>query len=314
VAPEPAYVLFSAQVRAVTRLSPSFVRITFTGDELDCFADNGDDQRIKLVLPGPSGQQLAPPDPSDGSEASGDWYAHWLSLPDEQRNPMRTYTVRQVRPSRRELDVDFVLHADGGPASRWAESAVAGDPVQLVGPNARHPGSTRACGWNPPPEESALLIVGDETALPAVASILEGLPSTARGLALIEVPGPDDRQQLSAPAGIRIEWVVRADASYGVRLSAAVRQVAGPLLSRKIEPTTALPTTVAPVPEAELDDAEDLWDVPEPSELPAAPALYAWLAGEAGCITDLRRHLVKDLGFDRRAVAFMGYWRQGVAG
>ena len=307
MATEAAHILFRVQVRSVTRLTPSFLRITFTGEELRWFADNGDDQRIKVVLPGPDGALLQPP------PAEENWYTHWLGLPEDRRNPMRTYTVRAARPEQQEVDVDFVLHGDGGPASRWAGSAVAGDAVQLVGPNRRHPGSTRAVGWNPPPEESTLLIAGDETALPAVASILEGLPPTARGTVLIEVPEPDDVLELPGPTGVTVEWITRDGDEHGVRLSAAVRRVAGRLLP------PALPAPVTGRHESAQDDLpesaeEDLWDVPEPADRPIAAPVYAWLAGEAGCIAGLRRHLVRDLGLDRRAVAFMGYWRHGTAG
>jgi len=308
---DPAYLLFHVEVRAVTRLTPSFVRITFTGPELDRFADNGDDQRINLVLPGPDGGPLVPPTPSAGVEDTDDaadgWYAHWLALPDDQRNPLRTYTVRQVRTERREVDVDFVLHGDGGPASRWAGSVAVGDRAQLVGPNLRHPGPTRATGWNPPPGAPTLLIVGDETAVPAVASILEGLPAGARGRVLIEVPEPDDVLPLTAPDGVQIEWVTRSGIGHGVLLSKAVRDIAGVMLAG------GLPDSPARTDEALDDIPDELWDVPEPDDQPASAPVYAWLAGEAGCIAGLRRHLVKDLGLDRRSVAFMGYWREGVA-
>jgi NADPH-dependent ferric siderophore reductase len=311
MAADPAHILFRVRVRAVTRLTPSFLRITFTGADLDRFADNGDDQRIKVVLPGPGGELLEPPPATDGND-NDHWYTHWLTLPEERRNPMRTYTVRQVRAEQREVDVDFVLHGDGGPASRWAGSATIGDPVQLVGPNRRHAGSTRAVGWNPPPEEARLLIVGDETALPAVASILEGLPASARGSVLIEVPDPDDVVTLTAPAGINVEWLTRDGHGHGhghgELLSTAVRRVAGELLASVPVVTESFS------PEINFTDESDLWDVPEPADLPAVLPVYAWLAGEAGCIAGLRRHLVKDLGLDRRAVAFMGYWRHGVAG
>ena len=90
---------FATEVRAVRRLSPHFVRVTFTGDDLDRFADNGADQRIKLIpaLPG-AGLAHVPTGPD------------WRALPAEQRNPIRTYTVRAVRPDLREVDVDMVLH------------------------------------------------------------------------------------------------------------------------------------------------------------------------------------------------------------
>jgi NADPH-dependent ferric siderophore reductase len=108
-----AWRFFEAEVRAVRVLSPHFVRVTFTGAELDPVADNGFDQRIKLVLPlDEGGFEYLPTHP--------DWYAAWRSLPDHRRNPVRTYTVRAVRPQLREVDLDMMLHGATGPASRWA--------------------------------------------------------------------------------------------------------------------------------------------------------------------------------------------------
>jgi NADPH-dependent ferric siderophore reductase len=58
-------------------------------------------------------------------------------------------------------------------------------------------------------------------------------------------------------------------------------------------------------------DEDPLWDVPEEAR---ADGVYAWIAGECSVVTGLRRHLVRDLGVDRRSVAFMGYWRAGRPG
>jgi NADPH-dependent ferric siderophore reductase len=196
-----------------------------------------------------------------------------------------------------------------------------GDRAQLVGPNVRHRGPTRATGWNPPAGQPRLLLAADETAVPAVASILEGLPATARGTVLIEVPEEADQLPLSAPPGIRIEWVARGENGHGVLLSEAVRKVAGDLLTGL--PTRTAQSMAQPVsqpadgpaiePADDLDGVPDeLWDVPEPLDQPGTAPVYAWLAGEAGCIAGLRRHLVRDLGLDRRSVAFMGYWRAGI--
>src|SRR5919112_6042110 len=82
--------VFDVCVLRVVRLSPSFVRVTFTGADLDRFADNGFDQRIKLFLPLPDGglPRLA---------ESEDWYAEWRSLPAAQRHPIRAYTLRAGR-------------------------------------------------------------------------------------------------------------------------------------------------------------------------------------------------------------------------
>ncbi|OUC92013.1 siderophore-interacting protein, partial [Streptosporangium minutum] len=81
----PAYRAFPVQVLRTLRLSPSFVRVTFGGEELSGFADNGFDQRIKLALPLPGGGFASI---SDGAG----WYQRWRSLPVELRNPIRTYT------------------------------------------------------------------------------------------------------------------------------------------------------------------------------------------------------------------------------
>ena len=110
------YATFHVEVARTQRLSPNFVRVTFTGDCLAHFADHGHDQRVKLVVPLP-GRGLA------DFPGGPDWYARWRTLPDERRNPLRTYTVRAVRADLREVDIDFALHGDGGPASRWASAA-----------------------------------------------------------------------------------------------------------------------------------------------------------------------------------------------
>lgn len=292
------YVVFPVRVRSVQPLGDSFVRVTFTGDDLGQFADNGDDQRIKLVFPLPGERLPALP-------AGPDWYTAWRALPERQRNPIRTYTVRAVRPAERELDVDLVRHGDAGPASRWAGAVTAGDQLLVVGPNATHPGPTRAAAWNPPPGRPFLLLGADETAVPAVAAILAGLPADARGAAVLEVPAQGDILDLDAPDGVAVTWHARRDRPHGQALSAAVRELAGAVTARDVARSGGDPVQ-------EPDGVEILWDVPE-EPAPGGAGVYAWLAGEAGCIAALRRHLVHELGLDRRAVAFMGYWRAGVA-
>ena len=129
-------------------------------------------------------------------------------LPPEQQNPIRTYTVRAARAEIAEVDVDLVLHGDSGPASRWAATASVGDPLVLVGPNARHPGDTSALAWSPPTAAERLLIGADETGVPAVSVILAGLPESARGVAVLEVPAasasmacPTGRSRVGAGGG-----------------------------------------------------------------------------------------------------------------
>jgi NADPH-dependent ferric siderophore reductase len=291
----PSWRFFMTEVRKVEQLSPHFRRVTFTGDDLDRFADNGFDQRIKLIPPLP-GAGL------DHLPTGDDWYTEWRALPDDRRNPIRTYTVRAVRPELREVDLDMVLHGVAGPASRWAAEATPGSIACLYAPNADYDGVHGGIDFRPPPHTDCLLIGGDETAVPAISSILACLPPDAVGEALLEVPSSDDARELTAPPGVRVTWLGRDGAAHGDRLIPALRQATRRILGD------------GPAgPPAELEDVDVdndlLWEVPEP--LTDASRFYAWLAGEAAVIKTLRRHLVSECGVDRRAVAFMGYWRLG---
>ncbi|MEU7799102.1 siderophore-interacting protein [Micromonospora arborensis] len=287
--------VFTVTVHAVRRLSPSFTRVTFTGADLDRFADNGYDQRIKLALPLPDQREVRLPEGED-------WYPKWRALPEHLRNPIRTYTVRAVRPHLAEVDVDLVLHGDSGPATRWARRARAGDELALVGPDAGYDGEHGGVEFRPP-TGATLLLAGDETAVPAISAICERLPLAARGTVVLEVPDADDVLPLAAPPGIDVRWLSRGADGYGSRLVPAVAVAAGELLAPGTTPAAQ------PIPDVDVD-TEILWEVPD--EVAGAP-LYAWLAGEAGVIRNLRRHLVAERGLDRRAVAFMGYWRLGRA-
>ncbi|GAA4946154.1 siderophore-interacting protein [Actinoplanes utahensis] len=290
---------FPVQVARVARLSPNFLRVTFTGDSVAHFADNGWDQRIKLIPPLPTGGHEHLP-------TGADWYARWRDLPEEQRNPIRTYTVRQVRAAEREVDVDMVLHGVNGPASRWAVAAAPGSTMVILGPNADFTGGAGGIDFHPPAGTRRLLLVGDETAVPAIASILSRLPADTVGEALLEVPESADRLDLVAPAGVTVTWLGRDGEAHGTKLIPAVRAVAPRLLGDCRPP--AVPTDLEDV---DIDEGL-LWEVPE--ETSGTPeGFYAWLAGEAAVIKTLRRHLVAECGVDRRAVAFMGYWRLGRA-
>ena len=294
--------VFSVEVRTLRRLSPSFLRVTFTGGDLDRFADNGYDQRIKLALP-LTGEAVAelPPGP--------DWYQQWRELPEDRRCPIRTYTVRAVRQQLQEVDVDLVLHGDGGPATRWARRARPGDRLALVGPDAGYPGVHGGIEFQPP-KGGTLLLAGDETAAPAICAILERLPTGARGHAVIEVPDPEDELVVTVPSGMTVTWLARTGERYGSRLAPAVIALAAQLLPVG-RTDVSLPRITGSEPLSDVDvDREILWEVPT---RPTPAPLYAWLAGEAGVIRGLRRHLVAERGLDRSAVAFMGYWRLGRA-
>ncbi|WP_167001134.1 siderophore-interacting protein [Mumia sp. ZJ430] len=298
-----AWRFFDVEVARTVTLSRSFVRVTFRGDDLDQMADNGFDQRIKLMLPDETGGYAYVPYGSD-------WYDIWRRLPDEHRNPLRTYTIRYVRPAQREVDVDVVLHGTTGPAGRFAATCRPGTPAVLMGPNALHPGPHGAIEFAVPGSSRPLLLVGDETALPAIGRILEDLPETTVGHVLVEVPHAEDFTDLSRPAGMSLTWIAREGAPHGESLVPAVRTVADQLLggARTADGATALE-------DVDIDEGL-LWEVPlDDAGVPLPPTgdLYAWLAGEASVIKTLRRFLVSERGVDRRSVAFMGYWREGRA-
>ncbi len=204
----PAYRSFRVQVARVERLTPHFTSVTFEGDDLGEFGSAGLDQRVKVVLPLPEVGFAAFPE-------GDDWYSAWRELPGELRNPFRTYTVRAVRPERREVDIVFVGHGDRGPASAWAATAAPGDEIVLIGPDELSAGREVGIDWRPG-EVETLLLAGDETAAPAIASILESLPSDANGIALIEVPAHGDRFEV-ARSGRRRRALAR---SRGRRLRA----------------------------------------------------------------------------------------------
>ena len=293
----PEYRMHVVEVTRSERLGPSFVRLTFAGECLRGFGAGGYDQRIKLVLPRP-GCSVA--DVPDGS----DWYPRWLAMPDDVRPTLRTYTVRAHRPEDAELDIDFVLHGvddgHGGPASTWAANTAPGDTVALLGPDRPGSGRMWGCEWCPPETARRLVLAGDETAVPAVAAIVESLPADARGTVCVEVPTAGDIQTWDTPAGVEVRWSVReGSAPHGRLLEQSVSRALAELCARS---SSAI----------ELEDVDvdtgPLWEVPEDG---FTGDLYGWIAGEAAVIKRLRRLMVNDYGLPRSAVAFMGYWREG---
>jgi NADPH-dependent ferric siderophore reductase len=171
--------LYELTVSRVSRLAPHYARVTFTGPELAGFADDGPDQRGKLLLPRPG--QDAPVMPDLANEPEG-WYAAWRAQPDGVRSIMRTYTVRGARPESSEIDIDFVLHGDTGPGSSWAGRAAVGQRVAFVGSYAE---------YDPAPDTEWELLIGDETALPAIGAIFDRLGDRP-AIGLAEVSGAPD--------------------------------------------------------------------------------------------------------------------------
>ncbi|WP_406427284.1 siderophore-interacting protein [Streptomyces sp. NBC_01589] len=195
---------FGLTVVRTRRLGPSMLRITFGGPGLDGFAAGGRDQSLSLFLPHP-GQ----PEPVVPVDENGDWYDAWRALPEDVRAVMRSYTVRAQRrgpDGSTEIDIDFALHEDGGPACRWAAGAAPGDPLKALGPAVE---DNTAVRFRPPQDADWVLIWADETALPAASAALEWLPAGMRARVWLEVQHTEDRQALNTAARARISWLVR---------------------------------------------------------------------------------------------------------
>lgn len=294
----PGYRPWRVRVHAILALSPSFVRVRFTAPELEGFGDAGLDQRIKILFPAAGGRlgDIGVDDPE--CLRTGGWYERWRGLPAGERSPFRTYTVRRIRQELGELDVDFVVHRPHGPAGEWLADAAQGDTAIVVGPDARSRHSRTGIDWRPG-EATELLLVGDETAVPAVLGILESLHAGQRATAFLSVPYAADAQPVRSAADVSIVWLAR-DRGDEEPLGAVEEWVR---LHR-----AGLELASAPQRLEDVDvDTELLWDSPDEGR----GSFYAWLAGESSLIRDLRRLLVRENGVDRRRVAFMGYWRRG---
>jgi NADPH-dependent ferric siderophore reductase len=255
--------LREVEVARVVDLTPGMRRITLTGAQLRAFTSaNGfpqpafdstgfdDDIRLVFCYPGQA-EPVLPVQKEKG-----------IDLPRDPRPLSRIYTVRRWDPAAGELDVDFVRHGIGV-GTTWAYRAEVGDRIHFVGPSA-----TRAL----PHDADWLLVAGDDTAIPAIARLLDELPETSRARVFIEVAEHGHRQELRELPGVEVTWLVRdgAEAGTATLLVDAVRN-------------------------------GDWW----------AGRPFAWLAGEQRSVRDIRRHLVEDRGVPKEDIEFIGYWRRG---
>ena len=314
----PSVLITSATVHTVSRVSPAFVRVELASPAFADLGEEGFDTRFKMVFPGPTGAlPVIPP-------VAEDYYAGWMGAPDEVRSPMRTYTIRDIVRAGSEvrLVVDLVVHDDTGhgtgPACRWALAAQPGDVIQVIAPHrATSYGGTEF----DPSGRRHVLLIGDETAVPALARILEDLGPGHTGEVFVEVPTAADILDLPTPSGFESKWFTRNGGECGRRLVQEVRRHLG------LPPSTAF-EALPSLPGDAVDDGEiDVWETPRHSsagedldEQLSTRSLghdlddtYAWIAGESWMVKAMRRSLVTELGLERAQVAFMGYWREGVA-
>ncbi|WP_410623091.1 siderophore-interacting protein [Amycolatopsis sp. cmx-8-4] len=212
----PALTYHRARVTTVRPITPHTVRVTFEAATFAGVPAGAPDQYVKVFFPLPG--QETPTLPDTGSDVLS-WYRTYLATPDGVRPPMRTYTVRAHRPRFAEIDVDFVLHGDTGPASAWASRVTPGDRVAFLGPHGLYdvPAGT---DWQ--------LLTGDETALPAIGAIIEQLPAGARLSAYIEISGREERQTFETRGAVEVHWLVRGARPHGEALLEAVRAATFP--------------------------------------------------------------------------------------
>ncbi|MCD5969676.1 siderophore-interacting protein [Pseudomonas quasicaspiana] len=177
------------EVLRVTDITPKMRRITLHGPDLNGFISLGPDDHVKLIFATTPEEQAAldnfiPGAPSDGPKPV-----------------MRDYTPRRYDAVSGELDIDFVLHGEG-PAATWAAQAKPGQFLNIAGPR----GSMIV-----PDIFDSYLLIGDETAMPAIARRLEELPANRSALVVVEVADSGEQQVFDSKAQVDVIWIVRGE-------------------------------------------------------------------------------------------------------
>lgn len=188
---KPPYTLHAVTVEKVQSVTPRLRRITIDGRRLTTYREGLPAQWLKVFVPGET----------DGGG--------------------RAYTVQRFDPVTGALDMDFVVHGDAGPASNWAMQAKAGDRFEISEPHPR--GGVRL-----EPHHTHYLLFGDETALPAMASILEALPAATRADVFVEIEDRAEEQRIESAAAVNLQWLCRDGRGANSRLVAAARAMSAP--------------------------------------------------------------------------------------
>ncbi|NTG90676.1 siderophore-interacting protein [Rhizobium rhizogenes] len=196
-------------VKSIEDISSGFRRIIFKGENLERY-DRDDQLHCRLIFQ--SRGVAEPLWPMLDHRGQVVW-------PENAAVPTRVYTIRRIDTERQEITVDFALHSNAGPATRWALDARPGDLVGVLGPAA-----------NGPKHAKFYVFAGDETALPGIARILESLPCEATGHAFVEIDTKADELPLQCPLGVTIHWLHRNGAAAGTTalLADAVRSIRWP--------------------------------------------------------------------------------------
>ena len=186
-------------VENVSRPTPRLTRITLGGDALEGFGPPRPGAHMKLFFV-PPGTTWSP---SDDQAA---------------RPPSRTYTPLRHDPANHRLDVEFVHHGDGL-AAGWAAAAEIGETLYIAGPGG---------GYDIAPDATDIVVVADDTAMPAAGTVLDALPGGCRATAIFEVADVAEERDVSPKSGVTPIWLHRGD-SNGETLDATVRRLSAPL-------------------------------------------------------------------------------------
>ncbi|MFF1920094.1 siderophore-interacting protein [Streptomyces sp. NPDC058221] len=249
--------MITLEVRRREFVTPGFASVTLGGPALRDFTAVGNDQAVRLFIPREGQGALRMPTVSNEA-----WIAQLMLVPKSARPWVRNLTIRRARPVDDEIDIEFALHA-GAPMSDWVHRTEVGDPAGIF-----DIGTT----YRLPEHAQEQLLVGDESALPAILSILDTTPPTLATHVYVEVASAADIRPVETLAGSRIHWLSRdgQDLRPGAMALDAVRR--------------------APLPPGRF---------------------YTWVAGESRLATAVRRHLVNDREVPKRDISFAGYWRLG---
>jgi len=177
------------KVLRVTDVTPKMRRVTLHGPDLAGFISLGTDDHVKLIFATTPEEQATLENFTPGSPNAG------------PKPVMRDYTPRRYDPVSGELDIDFVLHGEG-PAASWAEQVEPGQFLHIAGPR----GSMIV-----PDIFDSYLLIGDETALPAIARRLEGLAANRSALVVVEVADQGEQQVFHSQAQVDVIWIVRGE-------------------------------------------------------------------------------------------------------
>ena len=202
----------SATVLRVEHVAPPLLRVTVSGPEFADFASVGPADHVKVFFPDPATGELVAPTPVGPGEDG-------VVRPDRGSISRDFTPLPRVTDAGIELDLDFFVHPDPGPASSWAQSARPGDELVILGPR----GSRRA-----PQDIDGILLICDETSLPSVSRWIRDVPSGTRADVVAAVPGSGGwvAAYLGSVPGVDIRVHIVAPDAGGQSVLSTVEQLA----------------------------------------------------------------------------------------